>query len=180
MLSVVTHRHEVYLIRIFENTFKMYRHSEGVLDVTGLLPFEGHPCMFALTCRMASSQYSVRLIEQTACARIVKEQEAPFAIDRLFGTVGGSYLIVGGSQGNFVLRLTRNQDYQLYFYLPFGDILAAAGNFVVLAGGLYELDYQGQKCVHLVPEDIVLGRVIDEDIYFLNTEGKLKIWSHYE
>jgi hypothetical protein len=84
---------------------------------------------------------------------------------------------VSSRETNFVLRLTRNTDYQLYFYLPQGQIIAASGNFLVLDHGVFEIDYQAQSYQSVFKESIVLSRIIEEQIYLLTNKGAITVWN---
>ena len=55
-----------------------------------------------------------------------------------------------------------------------------SGSIMIMEDGVYLIDYQSQRYEQVVTDNIVLGEVIDEDAYFLNSEGKIKKWSNYE
>lgn len=56
----------------------------------------------------------------TFVSRIEREQKLPMVVDRLVPILGGGYAILSSGEANFVLRMTKNQNYQVYFDLPSG------------------------------------------------------------
>ncbi len=75
------------------------------------------------------------------------------------------------------MRMNKNHIYEFYFYLPHKDIKDASGHYLILSNGVYELDYQIQDYEKVIDDQIVLGRVIDEDVYYLNEMGVINVWN---
>lgn len=72
-------------------------------------------------------------------------QSTPLKIDSLYSAVRGSYLILCCGNSNFVARVTKNNDYSIYFQLPDFEIKATYDEILVTIDGVYQVDYQTQN-----------------------------------
>ncbi len=64
------------------------------------------------------------MADKSRAAKLREWQSIALQVDKLYSAVRGGYIVLSVGPSNFVARLTKNNDYSIYFQLPDLEILA--------------------------------------------------------